>query len=399
MALFRENITEFRISRQGDLTDDLARELLKMLTNEFKNRNIEIRMCYGNVSTSPEESRLEIISGNRDSKIGGHKGVNKTYQRIRKKYIWPSIKEQITDFVRKCKVCQEKKIVRAKIHEPMLITDTPLDTFDKVSLGTVGKLPTTPDGNKHILTMQDNLSKYCIAVPMPDISAATIAHASEKHLIPQCGAPKAILTERGKGFVNNLLNNLSKIFGIKQITTSGYRLQSNVSLEKSNAVLMNYVRAYAENYDDWDQLLPFAIFAYNTSIHNATKVTPFELVFGKIARTPSSFPSYEKLETYGQYLQEFISRLTEIRNMTASNLIKVKQNFILNYDTMARSFLGKTGDKVYVQKKVRKHGKLDSKYYRLFEICKLLDKHTAILKNKNETLLKKHVDKLELAYE
>ena len=46
----------------------------------------------------------------------------------------------------------------------MVIADTPLDTFDKVSLDAVGKLPTTPDGNKHILTIQDNLFNYCIAV-------------------------------------------------------------------------------------------------------------------------------------------------------------------------------------------------------------------------------------------
>ena len=171
VALFRENVTEFRISRHGDLRDDLAKEeLLKILTNEFENSNVKISVCYGNVSIPPEESRLEIISENHDSKIGGHKGVNKTYQRIPENYFWSSIKEQVTDFVRKCKVCQEQKIVRAKIHETMLITDTPLDTFDKVSLSTEGKLPTTPNGNKHILTMQDHLSNYCMAVPIPDIS-------------------------------------------------------------------------------------------------------------------------------------------------------------------------------------------------------------------------------------
>ena len=119
----------------------------------------------------------------------------------------------------------------------MLITDTSLDTFDKVSLDTVGKLPTTPDGKKHILTMQDNLSKYCIAVPIPNISAATIAHGLTKNLISQYGAPKTILTDKGKGFVNELLSNLSKIFGTKQITTSGYRPQSSGSLERSHAVL------------------------------------------------------------------------------------------------------------------------------------------------------------------
>ena len=276
------------------MTDDLSREeLLKMLTNEFENNNMKIIVCYGNVSTPPEESGLEIISKNHDSKIGAHKGVNIAYIRIQEKYFWPSIKKQVTDFVTKCKVCQEQKIVRAKIHEPMLITDTPLDTFD-------------------ILTMQDSLSKYCRTVPIPVISAAIIAHALAKNLISQYGASKAILTGKGKELVNNLLSNLSRIFEIKQITTSKYRPQSSGSLKRSHAVLMDYFRAYAENYDDWDQPLPFVMFAYNTSVHSATKFTPFELVFGKIACSPSSFPSYEKLETYGSYLQELICRLTKL---------------------------------------------------------------------------------------
>ena len=217
--------------------------------------------------------------------------------------MWPGLEDQVTEFVRKCDICQKQKIVRAKIHEPMLITDTPLDTIDKVSLDTVGKSPTTSDGNKHILTMQDNLSKYCIAVSIPDtsISETTVAHAIAKHLFSQYGAPRAILTDRGGSFINNLLRKLSKIFVVKQITTSGYRPQSNGSLERSHAVLMDYIRTYAETYDDWDQLLPFAMFAYNTSIHEATKFTPFEIVFGKTACTPSSFPDPEQLETYETY--------------------------------------------------------------------------------------------------
>ena len=116
----------------------------------------------------------------------------------------------------------------------MLITSTPLDTFDKVSLGTVGKLPTTPDGNKHILTMQDNLSKYCIAVPIPDILATTVAHAIAKYLFSQYGASRAILTDRVGSFITNLLRKLSKIFRVRQITTSEYRPQSNPgSLERA----------------------------------------------------------------------------------------------------------------------------------------------------------------------
>ena len=164
--------------------------------------------------------------------------------------MWAELKDQVAEFVRKCDICQKQKIVRAKIHEPMLIIDTPLDTFDKISLDTVGKLPTTPDGNKHTLPMQDNLSKYCIAVPISDISATTVAHAISKHLFSQFGAPRAILTDRGESFINNLLRNLLKIFGIKQITTSGYRPQLTGSLEWRHAVLMDYIREYTETYDD-----------------------------------------------------------------------------------------------------------------------------------------------------
>ena len=95
VALFRENITEFRISRQVDLTDDLAREeLLKMSTNEFANSNMKISVCYGNVSTLPKESCLEIISENHDNKFGGHKGVNKIYQRIQENTFGQALKNK-----------------------------------------------------------------------------------------------------------------------------------------------------------------------------------------------------------------------------------------------------------------------------------------------------------------
>ena len=223
MASERANISEYCISKYGDISDALPKgKLPELLTQEFIISKIEITICYGNVSIPLEEIRAQNISENHESKIGSHKRINKTYRRIREGFMWPGLKDQVTEFVRKCDICQKQKILRAEIHEPMLITDTPLDTSDKVSLVTVGKLPTTPDGNKHILTMQGNLSKYCIAVPIPDISATTVAHAIAKHLFSQYGAPRAILADRGGSFINNLLRKLSKIFGVKQISTRSH---------------------------------------------------------------------------------------------------------------------------------------------------------------------------------
>ena len=53
-----------------------------------------------------------------------------------------------------------------------------------------------------------------------------------------------------------------------------------------------------ENFE-WDHWLELATFSYNTMIHEGTRCTPYELVFGKLARQTSKepLPEHEKLET------------------------------------------------------------------------------------------------------
>ena len=206
------------------------------------------------------------------------------------------LRDQITESIRGCKSCFEQKLVRARTREPMLITDTPAEPFDKVSYDTVWKLPTTPNGNCHILTM------LCYTM-LNDFNAVAT------DLFLQYGASRAILTDRGGSLESKLMRKLEKLFNVKQLTTPGYRPQTNGSLERSHIILTDYVKHYASDYGDWDRLLPFAMFAYNTSVHGGTNFTPYELVFGRIARTPSSF-DYQKHEKNA----EWQNRRSSIRN-------------------------------------------------------------------------------------
>ena len=66
------------------------------------------------------------------------------------------------------------------------------------------------------------------------------------------------------------------------------------------------------------------MFTYNTLVDEATNFTPYELVFGRVARTTSSFPQGTELETYGSYLRDLIVRITEIQKIVHKNLIKAK---------------------------------------------------------------------------
>ena len=52
-----------------------------------------------------------------------------------------------------------------------------------------------------------------------------------------------------------------------------------------------------------------------------------ELVFGKLAREPSSEPlsQQEKLQTYHDYLINFVTQLHEMRTQARENLISAKE--------------------------------------------------------------------------
>jgi hypothetical protein len=60
---------------------------------------------------------------------------------------------------------------------PMKITTTPDVVWEKCVLDIVGSLSQTSDGNKYVLTFQDQLSKYTIAITIQQQDAVTVAKA------------------------------------------------------------------------------------------------------------------------------------------------------------------------------------------------------------------------------
>ena len=159
LAAFRsaaecDRIRSIRIAAHGETLHRFNAETLQNYFKIiFKRTPIIITICTGEIQLPSENERENIIRHYHESLIGGHKGVTKAYRRIRSLFDWPHLRGDVEDFVRSCQSCQEQKLVRIKTREQMLITDTPARPFDKVALDTVGPLPPTPSGNRHVLTM------------------------------------------------------------------------------------------------------------------------------------------------------------------------------------------------------------------------------------------------------
>jgi hypothetical protein len=59
--------------------------------------------------------------------------------------------------------------------------------------------------------------------------------------------------------------------------STAYHPQTDGLTEKANSTLQSMLRACAESREDWDEWLPFVAAAYNSSKHESTGRTPFEM--------------------------------------------------------------------------------------------------------------------------
>ncbi|KAL2732134.1 hypothetical protein V1478_004318 [Vespula squamosa] len=125
------------------------------LRSIFSGSQIKILILKNEIIIPKEIERIQIVHENHTISISGHKGVTKTYARIKQKYFWPKIKTDVQNYIQNCRSCQTKKLVRLKPHQPTTITHTPSEAFDKISLDIVSPLPTIAIENSSILTIQD----------------------------------------------------------------------------------------------------------------------------------------------------------------------------------------------------------------------------------------------------
>jgi len=192
----------------------------------------------------------------------------------------------------------------------MVITDTPGQAFDKVALDIVGPIRCTQKGDLYLLTMQDLLTKYSIAIPLPDTKAETDGFIH--NFICRFGCPKSILTDQGTNFTSLLMKSIAKKFRIQHFRTSAFHLQPNGSLERFHLVLLEYPKCFINKHENWDDLIEQANFLYNTSVHESTKYTPHELMFGRTAHVSSQFSYDEDPETYNRYFTNLFNDIREL---------------------------------------------------------------------------------------
>lgn len=366
------------------------------LRETFLDTEIKIILCSGKLEVPKATNRRSLIRDHHTSAVGGHKGMTKTYRRIRSQFYWRTMQQDVRNYIKTCFICQQRKLVRVKPRKPMVITDTPETAFEKISMDIYGPREVTRQGYRYILTVQDLLTKFAIAIPLKHQEAGDVAKALAEKVICLFGAPQAILTDQGTNFMSETMRTLCKLFKIRHLNTTAYHPQSNGSIERSHHSLTEYLRTFIDQNREWDDWLDFAMFSYNTSVHEATNYTPHELVFGRTAIIPSEFSLGADTagKTYHDYLTNLVEMLETTQRLARTNLENAKRKSKEYYDRNTKERVFEVGMKVWLLKEPRAD-KMKFHYEGPYEITRVCENNNVEI-NVRGKLRVVHQDKIKL---
>lgn len=317
----------------------------------------------------PKLLREEILQLNHNHKLSGHLGIKKTFNRIKSIYYWPKMKNSVILWINSCIECNKKDYKSQQIGKlnPLKI---PSELFEQVGMDICGPLPKSKNGNEYILVITEYLSRYAEAFPLSNIGSKTITQIFIKNIVLKHGVPQKILTDRGTNFMSDFMIDFYELLDIKKLTTSSYHPQTNALTERFNRTLASMLTPFVnENKDNWDDLLPYILFSYNTSTQESTKLSPFEVLYGgRKPKLPQQIDfNEEKLE-----LESMLEKAEIVKNIAKKNLISSQTTQKKYYDQKHKDIEFEEHDLVMLKDPTAK--KLDPKYIGPFRILQKINK-------------------------
>ena len=203
----------------------------------------------------------------------------------RKRVFMLRLVPEVHRIIRHCHPCQiktQKAPVQKDVHRPSVQAGAPFQVW---SMDILGPLRASSEGNRYLLTLKDVFSKWFEAIPLNRTTSEKVLRALQM-LFSRFGHPLQVHTDNATYFRSHLMQEAFRRAGIRLTFTPTYNPQSN-SVERVHRDLNAMMRALCNQHAaDWEEVLPAALLALRSAVHESTGVTPFACVYGKEPATP-----------------------------------------------------------------------------------------------------------------
>ena len=257
----------------------------------------------------------------------------------------------IKTYVRGCDACQRIKHETSKPAGLLLPLDIPQKPWHSVSMDFVEGLPTSHKQNV-VLVVVDRLTKYFhfIALTHP-YTAAKVASLFLQHVFKLHGIPTSIVSDRDTAFTSLFWEELFRKQGVDLYMSSSYHPQTDGQTKVVNKSLEQYLRAFtadkpADKPSLWVEWLPLAEYLYNTNYHAATKLSPFEALYGY---KPPKLLDFVSDTTRVAAMEDLVEHRQQVMGLLQDNLVAGQARMKLQADKHRQERHFEVGEWVFLR--------------------------------------------------
>ncbi len=208
-----------------------------------------------------------------------------------------------------------------------------------------------------MLVITDYATKYPEVFPLKSIKAKSVAFCLVNFFFAKFVFSQEIHTDQGTHCMSRILEDAYQLLGIRGLRTTSYHPQTDGLTERFNQTLKQMLRKFVnDTASDWDQWLPYLLFAYREVSQASTGFSSFELLFSDDVRGPLTLLK-EMLEgDHGSkepinvvsYVLEMREKLEKMTELVQQHMATAQAKQKAWYDQSARERGFEPGQKVLV---------------------------------------------------
>jgi hypothetical protein len=300
----------------------------------------------------PTELKTEVMALVHDTLAGGHFGRDKTIERAKKSFYWYGLTKDLTLYVATCGICKTSK-KSTRVPRKGLGDYQAGSRLERVHLDILGPFAESKNGNKYVLMITDQFTKWVSCLPLPNQTAEQIAWAFYDQFISYFGCPLQVHTDQGRNFDGNYFKALCELLQIAKTRMTPYRPNSNGQVETYNRVVLRFLRCFLDGKQtNWDRYISSVGMSLRAAVSKSTGFTPNFLMFGQEVNTPieilMGLPSVnQKPQEPAEHSVELRRILEEAYRSVRANLQVVQERQKKNHDSKIRECNYARGDFVY----------------------------------------------------
>ena len=299
---------------------------------------------------APELSRRQLFVAAHGGKFGAHLSDLKVYSELRRHYWWAGMRRDVSQWTRACLVCATRSTGR--LVKPPL-TPIPVSGPSTELVWISSNFLALGAG---MIRIDTRLSLLITSLNGP----RSMQYRISRQLLWQGYSWRKSSADMASPVRSSRIG-VELLMGYHKVNTTAYHPQTDGLVERYNRTLTAMLaKTVGKDGPEWDERLPYVLFAYRASQQSSTQESPFYLLYGRDPRLPvpaALSPEITRVTiNLNEYGLDLHTRMAQAWDLARASVGRAQRRQKVAYDQKTREPSFREGERVFLYKPAEKTG-------------------------------------------